>query len=241
MIMKIILAFIDPLFISIILLILTLVLYKKHKKKWFIYIYLCIFYFLNTSVFSETLLYHFERQFPKIDSQEIQDSATIFVFGGGAFNDPNLPISSRAKNESTIRLIEAILIANSSNTIILSGKDGFTNSSEARSIYEIAKRLNPNIKYILDEKSTNTGEQVTYVSKLKYKQIILVSSASHIPRINMLAKRHNIRNYLLAPTEYKIKELQFEIYDFIPNAKASNYMRLLIYELSSYLYFFIIK
>lgn len=237
MIMKIFLAFIDPLTISIVLLLATIFIFNKTNKKIYIYIFIALFYCLNTSIISESLLYYYERQFPKVDVNKIENNATIFVFGGGAYNDESLPISSRPQYATTIRLLEAIIISSNNSTLIFSGKDTFLQSSEAKSMDYIAKKLKPKIKIKLDESSTNSEQQIKYISKLKYKQIILVSSASHIPRINMLAKRYNIKNYILAPTEHKIKELHFEIFDFFPNAKASNYMRYLIYELAAYLYF----
>lgn len=238
MIMKIILTFIDPLVISILLLILSLLIYQRTKKTFVIIIYIILFYFLNTAIISETLLYHYERQFPKINQKQIQDIATFFVFGGGAYDDINLPISSRPENESTIRLLESVLISNSNSEIILSGRQAFNGSSEANAMYDILKRIKPNAKIILDEKSTNSKQQIKYISKLNYNQIILISSASHIPRINMLAQKYNLENYLLAPTEHKIKDLEFEIFDYFPNAEASNYMRELFYEIAAYIYFY---
>lgn len=239
MIMKTILAFIDPLTISIILLLVTIFIYNKTSKKIYIYIFITLFYCLNTSIISESILYYYERQFPKVDLKKIENNATIFVFGGGGYNDENMPISSQPQSASAIRLLESLLISNNKSTLILSGRDAFHKSSEAKTMYNIAKKLKPKINIKLDEKSTNSEQQMFYISKLKYNQIILVSSASHLPRINMLANKYQIKNYLLAPTEHKIKELHFEIFDFFPNAKASNYMRYLIYELAAYLYFYL--
>lgn len=238
MIMKIILTFIDPLVISILLLILSLFIYQRTKKKFIIIIYIILFYFLNTAIISETLLYHYERQFPKINQNQIQDNATFFVFGGGAYDDIDLPISSRPENASSIRLLESILISSDSSKIILSGRHTFNGTSEAETMYDILKRIKPNVKIKLDEKSTNSKQQIEFISKLNYNQIILISSASHIPRINMLAQKYNLENYLLAPTEHKIKDLEFEVFDYFPNAEASNYMRELFYEIAAYIYFY---
>jgi len=238
MIMKIILTFIDPLVISIFLLILSIYIFKRTGKKLIIYLYLIVFYLLNTAIISESLLYHYERQIPKINRNLIQNDAIFFVFGGGAYDDNNLPISSRPKNESTIRMLESVLISNTNSEIILSGRNSFNKSSEAKAMYDIIKILRPEAKVKLDENSTNSKQQIEFISKLNYKQIVLISSASHIPRIKMLAEKYNIENYILAPTEHKIKDLEFEIFDFFPNAEASDYMREYFYEIAAYLYFY---
>lgn len=236
MILKIILELFDPLLISLIFILISFYYLIKHKNKYLFVIAIVVFYILNTSFITESLLYHYERQYPKIDLYQINKNHTVFVFGGGASNNEELPPSSKPKSESSIRLLEGMTLLNDNSTLILSGRNIVNGTSEAELIYSLSKEIKSDIKVKLDKESTNTEEQIKYISKLQYSQIILVSSASHIPRINYLAKKYELKNYLLAPTEYKVEDLDFELYDYLPSAKASFAMKKLIYELIAFSY-----
>lgn len=236
MILKIILELFDPLLISMIFLLVSFYFLIKQKNKYLFIFALIVFYVFNTSFISESLLYHYERQYPKINLYEINKNHTVFIFGGGASNNDELPASSKPTNASSIRLLEGITLLNDKSTLILSGRNIVNCSSEAEILYNLTKKINSEINIKIDNESINTEEQIKYISKLHYAQIILVSSASHIPRINYLATKYEIKNYLLAPTEYKVDDLNFEIYDYLPSAKASYKMKNLIYELFAFTY-----
>lgn len=236
MIEKIILELIDPLLISIILLLFSFYYFIKNKNIYFFTASLIFLYLINTSFITETLLFNYERQFPKIDLNEVNRNHTVFVFGGGAYNKNDLPVSSKPSDASSIRLLESLTLLNSKSTLILSGRNIINGVSESKLLYNLTKKINPSIKIKIDENSTNTEQQIKYISELKYTQIILVSSASHIPRINYLANKFNINNYLLAPTAFKVRELDFEIYDYLPSSKGSYAMKQLFYELFAFSY-----
>jgi uncharacterized SAM-binding protein YcdF (DUF218 family) len=239
MIEKIILQFLDPLLFSIIFIFISFYIYIKFKNYKYLLLAFLVFYVLNTAIVSETLLYYYERQYSTINISEIKGDYDIFVFGGGGSGNNDISNTSKLEDATAIRLLESLSLINEKSKIILSGYSIFDENSEAILMRNVYKSINSNYKIILDNKSTNTSEQIKFLKTLNYKQILLVSSASHIPRINLIAKKNELKNYYLVPTHHKIKNLDFEIYDYFPSARASNFMKELLYEIFAYIYFYV--
>lgn len=233
---KILLEFLDPLLFSFLFIFISFYIYVKFRTIKYLLISIFIAYLLNTAFISETLLYYYERQEPTLDISKIKGDYDIFVFGGGAHSNNNISNTSKLEDETAIRILESMSLINDKSKVILSGYSVFDENSEAVLMRNVFKSIGSEATIILDNKSINTEEQIKYLKTINYKQVLLVSSASHIPRIKLLADKYGLEKYHLVPTQHKIKNLEFEIFDYFPSSRASNYMKYLLYELFAYLY-----
>ncbi|MDD2367782.1 MAG: ElyC/SanA/YdcF family protein [Sulfuricurvum sp.] len=204
-------SFLLPFPIFLILLGLSLFFWKKgsiRKAKSFFFVSLLWISLLSYTPFSSLLLFPLERTYPKIDSSHIS-IRYIHVLGSGHITNPTIPLESEIEPPSLIRDIEGITLykQNPGIKLIFSGYAKNDPVSNARKNAQLAIALGVNpADIILLETPKDTYEEAIAVKKIiGITPVILVTSASHMPRANALFHKAGI-NTIPAPTDFLVKK-----------------------------------
>ncbi|MBP8980449.1 MAG: YdcF family protein [Syntrophobacterales bacterium] len=188
--------------------------------------------------FTERLTASLENRYPPLTNPEsvIKNKKTVYiiVLGGGSYDDPRLPASSRLAPESLIRLLEGIRLHNRlpDAKLILSGGAVFQDVPEAVILAETALLMGARQKdLILESKSLDTAGQAREISALIGKApCILVTSAIHMPRSMALFHRRGMTP-VPAPTNFlTTRHSRLQPGNFFPNATSLRRAEAAIHE-----------
>ncbi len=142
----------------------------------------------------------------------------VVVLGGGI---SGWPAPYQLSETTTARLLEGIRIhrALPGSRIILSGGSSVYELSEAEAMMETAKLLGvKDGEVLLESKSLDTEEQARIIKQLvKGEQIILVTSAMHMPRSMGLFKKAGL-NPIAAPADFQCRLPKNDPRRFLPRA-----------------------
>lgn len=229
-----------PLPIFWILIVLTLILYKKRKKTSQITFRIALLwlFIISTPFIPDMLIKNLETQHSPVSNEilnNLKDSVNILVLGGSHIDDEILPANSQLSESSLARLVEGIRIHNQLkySTLITSGYLKTSNISNAKVQADAALSLGIDSTSIrIQETPTNTWQEA-----LIYKQtfgdsskLILVTSAAHLPRAMMLFKKAGL-NPIAAPADYLVKSRKKWFFFFwIPSSGNIEKMESAIHE-----------
>ncbi len=206
--------FIYPVGLTTLLFLLGLVFSRKQKISRVLFIFAFVVLFCGGNRwFSYTLARSLEWQY--LPSPESLSADAIVVLGGGT-ESALYPRNSVEVNSAGDRLIHAADLYHSgaAPVVILSGGKiewmESTDDSPASDMREILLKLGvPDDSLILQSKSRNTYEDALYSSEILkdkgYSNIILVTSAMHMPRSVALFKKQGL-NVIPSPTDFTLTE-----------------------------------
>ncbi len=148
---------------------------------------------------------------PLLDIEEgNHDDCHILVLGSGHTYDPDLPPSGQLSATALKRLTEGIRIHEQTmtSTLILSGYSGASSHiSQAEVMAQAAGALGiENDKIKIHTTPTTTAEEAdVYLEKYGMKHcLILVTSASHMPRAMRIFQNRGLKPYP-APADFMVK------------------------------------
>lgn len=178
-----------------------------------------LLYGLSIEPGRDLLLFPLERFTPP-GSQEIARAEIVVVLSGGT-RDTGFP-----SGDSAVRLLEGARLARSyrlplliSGGIVLHHKH-----PEAGVLKEYFAPLLEGITVYTEPRSENTFENARYTAKLlkelKYKRILLVTSAYHIPRALWMFRRAGV-DAIPYPCDYK-REMDYGLASFFPRSDLLN-------------------
>jgi uncharacterized SAM-binding protein YcdF (DUF218 family) len=179
------------------------------------------------------LLRPLERRFPPflVTSNAAVPTPTphlIVVLGGGANNDPEVPISSRLSSGQTVRLAEGLRLHREfpGSKLILSG-----DAATAERMSEVAQTLGVGPQDILVAAgSRDTEEEARRIAPLVGQSpFILVTSAAHMPRAMGLFRKLGTAP-LAAPTDYLAPNQGLGPDDLFPNPNELFKSQTAVYE-----------
>ncbi len=159
---------------------------------------------------SEALLRPLEYKYPPLLSLEnLKDTKWIVVLGGGHVSDPRLPPNSQLSASALARLVEGIRFYRGlpNSKLILSGGALYDKVPEAKLFAEVAFEFGVKKEdMVLEEDSKDTEDEARLIAPIVGKErLVLVTSASHMPRSMTLFKRYGM-SPLPAPTDHLTKE-----------------------------------
>ncbi|MBF0271160.1 MAG: YdcF family protein [Magnetococcales bacterium] len=132
----------------------------------------------------------------------------VVVLGGGAVDDPALPVTSQLSTESLTRLVEGIRIArlHPGSRLVLSGGGVRAAFTEARIMGQVALGLGvPGERIVLEEVARDTENQARLIQDLVGNEpFVLVTSAVHLPRSMALFRKRGMAP-IPAPTDHRAK------------------------------------
>lgn len=187
---------------------LVLLVWFRDRKGW-LWFWVVIWLVVFMSPLSTWLVYDLERTHLPI-SQEVPDTCTkIVVLGSGGTPESHLPPVQQLGEAVLHRVLEGIRIwkTNPDRFLVFSsrGREGYP--SQASMYSQVALELGvPEPKILLMEEGYTTETEVQDFIALfpKEKEIILVTSASHMPRAIALFAAYGVDAYP-APTHYTVK------------------------------------
>jgi uncharacterized SAM-binding protein YcdF (DUF218 family) len=205
-------SFLMPFPIFIILLGLSLFFLKRgsiQKAKSFLFVSVAWIALFSYSPFSSILLMPLETCYPKLSQSQLSSAHFIHILGSGHITNHRIPLESEIDKASLTRTLEGVMLYKQKTKmkLIFSGYAGKDPVSNARKNAKLAITLGVKPSdIILLETPRDTYEEAIAVKKiLGNNTVILVTSASHMPRANALFHKAGIHT-IPAPTEFLVKK-----------------------------------
>ena len=200
------------------------------------------FLVISTPFLPTLLLNSLERQYEPVLAGQLSDSATsyhIIVLGGGHGFDDRLPANSLLSSTALSRLSEGIRIHLQipNSTLILSGYSSSGRTTQAEMLKDTALLLGVEEGNTLVQTEPGNTLEEAQVYAEKYSgdnQVILVTSAVHMPRAVMLFERVGI-NVIPSPANYHLKGSWRHVWIGLPSIKNIEKLRTAIHEYAAIL------
>ncbi len=190
-----------------------------------------LFFLLGNPLVASTLMGFLESQYPPFDHSTTKKFDAIVVLAGGALSQGSLRPSTELTDSSTARtLCGANLYAQGfASQVLFSGGDATIFGQgpiEAMEMKRLAVRLGvPEQAIVLEDRSRNTYEEAIETERiLGEASILLVTSASHIPRALGLFHKQGM-DVTPYPCGYTAKDRPGDLwdndpFDLVPGAEA---------------------
>ena len=166
-----------------------------------------------------------ERKYPPVvDASNLAGLKWVVVLGGGTSSDAALPLATRLTEASLARLVEGVRLYRQmpGAKLLVSGSSVFGYGSDADAMQALAIGLGVNpADIVLDMESPDTETQAKLIrTMVGNERVVLVTSASHMPRSVGLFERAGV-GVLLAPTHYLVQDnTGFSPTDVFPSHKG---------------------
>lgn len=213
---------------------------RKFYKKG-ILILVVLFWFLSTRPGAWTLMKPLESQHEILEYLDETDQDGYIVVLGGGCNTGGHSDYERLNEASIRRTVEAIRIGQlyPKTTIVLSGTSWRGICDVADYAAGILKKFFPKDRIRIQYESQDTRQEAE-MFKLQFgssRPVILVTSASHMPRAVRNFKKQGIR-VIPAPTDFKIKSSKLWVSDFLPSPEYLKISETAIHEYLGLIYTF---
>jgi uncharacterized SAM-binding protein YcdF (DUF218 family) len=161
---------------------------------------------LGWSPVAERALRQYEFRYQPLTGQAVlPDSAWVVVLGGGANANPRTAPIGWLTESSLARLTEGIRVQRTipGSRLLVTGAALSDSISTARALALAALSLGVDpAAIVMEERPRNTAEEAAHVAeRAGGRSIILVTSASHMPRAVRLFAQHGME-VVPAPTDY---------------------------------------
>lgn len=207
---KLVSAFLMPLSIVLIMLILGVILFSKKPRfsRFMLTTGTVLLFLISFPPVSDALIEPLEQRYPPF-SQSASPVDYIVVLGCAHSANPELPPSAQLYPCSLQRAVEAYRIhtLHPEAQLITSGSAFGKSKSNAQVVKETLVMLGvPNEKILQENFPKDTEEEAQLIAPLVgSKSVVLVTNANHMPRsVNYFIKKGV--NVTPAPTGYKVKQ-----------------------------------
>jgi uncharacterized SAM-binding protein YcdF (DUF218 family) len=201
--------FLDPLFIVLVLLVISFFLFwlncKKKNGALILLLSIVLIYGASIAPVANYLCYYLEKDFINNPTAGAKNIDAIVVLGNGT-KDINALKNTFNTGIESLRLLHAVVVYNKTGakSFVCSGK-GYGKVSEAEAMARLAEKLGvPKEKIRIEPNSKNTGENAVELNKMfvnKNINIGLVTSAFHMKRSEREFKKY-FNNVLPLPAHY---------------------------------------
>lgn len=229
---KLIAAFCMPLPLLVLMLCLTCLLCWRKKlllAKSLGAFSAVFFYLISIQITSDILNSNLENQYSSYQKTKNNSADYVLVLGSGHASDKSQPISSLLSSAGLMRLVEGIRVyrLNPGSKLLLSGYSSSDEISHAQALKRVAIHFDvPENDMILAGQVKDTKEEADHWTNVaKGKTLVLVTSASHMPRSMYLFEQakagHDLKLKVIpAPTDYishKTSSLTWD--DWLPSGR----------------------
>lgn len=216
--------FLPPGLFIILLFLLWMYMRLKHLSgRKFVFFILLLLYILSIAPVSDVLVRGLERHF--VPGAHPAGDVLVFLGGGAVTDVPDLGAVDQLSSVSASRLMTAARLQRLTGlALILSGGRIFTAGAEEA---VVAKRVLmelgiPESKILVEAHSRNTAENAKYTRVLcgekKWQQVILITSAMHMPRSVAFFERQGLK-VVPYPCDYQVDgTIKLTALSFVPNA-----------------------
>tara|TARA_R110002049_G_scaffold93627_5_gene231347 strand:- start:133 stop:915 length:783 start_codon:yes stop_codon:yes gene_type:complete len=211
---KLIAAFCMPLPLLVLMLCLTGLLYWRKKfllAKCFGVFSALFLYLISIQITSDILNSNLENQYSSYQKTKNNTADYVLVLGSYHISDKSQPISSLLSSVGLMRLVEGIRVyrLNPGSKLLLSGYSFTDEISHAEALKRVASHFGVSESdMILAGQVKDTKEEADYWTRVANgKALVLVTSASHMPRSMYLFEqavaKQNLKLELIpAPTDF---------------------------------------
>lgn len=237
--------FFNPLVVFWILIVLSLFFYAVKRKKTgkrIAIIAVAELFIFSVSPLPIYLIRQLEQQYKPLKHIDANSNLPILVLGGGQTHDTTLVPSQKLSVSALSRLSEGIRLYKLCNNtkFVLSGysSTGKTAQAETGALSAISLGVKAKDTVMLTKPAVTWEEAIEFKKRFgNGKQLILVTSASHLPRAMETFKRVGL-NPVPAPTNYQIKHDPDELlYDWKPSAEKITYTKKALHEYAGMMYY----
>jgi uncharacterized SAM-binding protein YcdF (DUF218 family) len=182
---------------------------------------------LSLGPVSDALLLPLENAFPPIDASRdaVASASHVVVLGAGSVgHSPEEGMRGSLSDESEKRFLYGVRIAaDFGKPLIYSGgrvfEDADVEADPANAI-RLLHELGIRKEVLVEDESATTWENALKSrEKFGLKEVIVVTSAYHIPRAILSFEKNGVKA-IAAPTDYKVGRTRYHIDDFLPNVGA---------------------
>ena len=201
--------FLDPLFIVLVLLVISFFLFwlncKKKNGALILLLSIVLIYGASIAPVANYLCYYLEKDYINNPTAGGKNIDAIVVLGSGT-KDINALKNTFNTGIESLRLLHAVVVYNKTGakSFVCSGK-GYGKVSEAEAMARLAEKLGvPKEKIRIEPNSKNTGENAIELNKMfvnKNINIGLVTSAFHMKRSEREFKKY-FNNVVPLPAHY---------------------------------------
>ena len=200
-----------------------------------------IFYAITIRPTADVIARLVENRSKPSTMEAIEAGEAYVVLGGGI--SEKTPVGNIPREAASVRLMHtAILYNRHPKKIYITGGKVTNQKISESSVYKgVLMGLNiPEEDIYTEEKSRTTMENAKYTSeslkKVNIKNIVLVTSASHMARSKMTFEKQGF-NVIPSPCGYLQDNRGYNILDFIPRSDNLSYFMRLMWELAGIIYY----
>ncbi|TGK34700.1 YdcF family protein [Leptospira gomenensis] len=217
--------FLFPLPLFLLLLLIAGAKLKPWKEKFSVLIPTVLLWILSTSTVSQKLVQSLEIYHPPVPIEKVPKADVILVLGGMVSTlsryDEQVELYNTAERlTETVRLYRA----QKASKILFSGGSGnlfYQEVPESEPAGNFLKQMGiPESSLILESKSRNTSENVSYTMELlkekKWKSVILVTSAFHMKRSVSIFENKGITLFPY-PVDFRAQKPVLTLDNFFPS------------------------
>jgi uncharacterized SAM-binding protein YcdF (DUF218 family) len=219
-------AWVLPPGIFLLAILLAYILCRKSKNaRWLLYVFALV-YLLSIRAVSDFIIKPLENAYPQPAVSEIKDAQAIVVLAGGSYDGvPDFDGAGQNSESSTVRLTTGLRLYRVLHLPIVysGGRIHDYRDTEANIGYRFLKACGVEEKDLIKEdRSRNTAENAKFTKEIcsqhHFEKVILVTSASHMPRSVAFFEREGM-NVIPYPTDYKTdKKPVLNAFAFTPSA-----------------------
>ncbi len=236
---KIIVVLTSPLtFLFLVVLAAALWTWRRPESPWPKRVFLAVgvaFFLVTLGPFGGLLLGPIESVHPPLsDLEEASQAGHVVVLGGGYRAREQGPVTSELATSTTIRLNEGIRIHRAlvDTTLVVSGASIYQEGSTAQAAAQLAIAMGvPAEEIAVEDRPRDTAEEAAAVYGLAGEgaTIVLVTSASHMPRAVHLFERRGFE-VIPAPTNHLTEESWLRSGTLWPSAQNVRMVERALYE-----------
>ena len=206
--------FLDPFNIFLLMLLASAIAYYGGWEKLFRWVFVCMLAWIlitSTALIPQNLLISLEQSYLPLTDQEaelIEGDVHIVVLGGGHGFNEDLPANSLLSLQALARLNEGVRLHHliPSSKLVLSGFSATGRTTQAEMLRYAALNIGIHPEdIILQTEPVNTYEEAKFYSNTfgNSKNVIVVTSAVHMPRAAMLFEKCGVE-FTASPAHYRI-------------------------------------
>ena len=233
---KIISAFIMPINLVFILLILAIIFFKNRPKSSFKYLLSAVLLLLLSSmpIISNHLMVNIEDNYEAF-TRSSKPVDYIIILGNGHTSNDALPVTSQLQVGSLQRLVEALRIykIHPEARIITSGYSGDDPVSNAEKMKQSLVLLGiPEQKIVTESFPKDTEEEAQLISpRVQGTNVVLITNADHMPRSMKYFQLQGVFP-IAAPTGYWVRGLNDKSNwtDYVPSSRSLEQTTVVWYE-----------